>query len=309
MRTKFFLLLTAMMLLVGTNVRAQITEAEIQKADVNGDFDVNVADIVGAIDIMDNLGKPDGVYKYYLGIISVEQLFDDENHIVDENYIVSLINNSTTTYTGKPSTITIPNSGSKNDWVIWIFDSKMGTPHFNLFDPDKLSSERPELSGYTIFFWPKSYYDARSLGFEWNSSSGLTYQDGDVNSDGLVDESDIKAVINTMKKIENMGGLKKNFYLGLTNIRKTVWTESDFNGYSATPLTEFRTPAVTNDNPFIILIHPASWGTIENTTVDGERRNPWIYNTPWITSLPSNYKAAITRADDTQYFTDIEWTE
>ena len=68
MKTKLNLLLTAVMLLLGSSsVFAQSGSTNPAKGDVNGDGEVNVADIVAVIDIMKNGGGTATVGYFYLG--------------------------------------------------------------------------------------------------------------------------------------------------------------------------------------------------------------------------------------------------
>ena len=203
-------MLISAMLLVSTSVRAQISEAELQKADVNGDGCIDVADLNGIICIMNELGDPNGEYRYFLGEVAAE---DAEN----QEYLESLIQNSSSTFKGKPSKITLPEYSDDNSIVIWIYDETMGYPAVthNGFgtgdgDADDVGIVLPK--GYKMKYWSNGGFqvDIRWLA-AYNSefiNSGIQYDDGDVNKDGQVNSLDINTVISMMPNSAQLEGVK-----------------------------------------------------------------------------------------------------
>lgn len=97
---------------------------------------------------------------------------------------------------------------------------------------------------------------------------------------------------------------KNNYFIGIANMYKTTWTESDFNSYSATAVTEMLTPRATGDN-VILFIYPESWGEI--TSVNGGS-SPWVKDTSWFT-LPDGYTAVFTQFSGDHYFKSIHWSK
>lgn len=181
MKTKELFLLVAATLLVSINASAQITEAELKNADVNGDGSIDVADMNGIICIMNELGDPNGEYRYYLGEVAAE---DAEN----KEFLETLIQNSSSIYHGKPSKITLPEYSDNNSVVIWIYDETMGYPAVthNGFgtgdgDADDVGIALPK--GYKMKFWSNGGFqvDIRWLA-AYNAklyNSGIQYDDGD----------------------------------------------------------------------------------------------------------------------------------
>lgn len=80
MKTRFFFLLLAAVLLGSVSVKAQ-SETPL-KGDVNGDGKVDVADIVAILEIMKNNGDTTGETKYYWYIGTNSS----ENYITGANY-------------------------------------------------------------------------------------------------------------------------------------------------------------------------------------------------------------------------------
>ena len=94
------------------------------KGDVNGDGVVDVADIAAIIAIMKNGGGTgEGLYKYYLGVVS------DEN-IQNQTYINNLITSSSSTSDSPLTSITLPSGASSNNGYehIFIYPASWGTP-------------------------------------------------------------------------------------------------------------------------------------------------------------------------------------
>lgn len=262
MNTKKLFMLLAAVLLMSTNARAQIPEAEIQKADVNGDGNVDVADIVGVVDIMKNLGKPDGVYKYYLGVVTEEQTNNDD-------YLYSLIQNSSTTFTGLPSTLKLPSAESDNMYIVWIYESKMGRPtiYLNNWSVGWLY-ELPNHPEYDIMWTDKAkmYGDIDSeCKIGWRShrpkgeNTGLSIQDGDTNGDGFVNQTDIQVVTEMIKLTDGIdkGEFGYQCYFGVTN--KESVTEEDLNKSVLIKPTRITSEACSS-NTWTAWVWPTSWG-------------------------------------------------
>ena len=280
MKQKILMLLAAV-LLISTNVRAQISEAEIQKADVNGDGNVDVADMVGVMDIMKNLGRPDGEYKYYLGVVTEEQLTNQE-------YVNSLIQNSTTTYKGKPSIINFPVATSYDQWYVWIFDSKMGQPDviednktkWGSGGAEELGFSNPE--GYTVW-WSSALTHEATRDVRWTTphstsywDAGFEYNEGDVDNNGVVNEEDLNIVKENMKVTSTLEGVKYGWFF-LTedkanelygNNMFSEWVEeqmSHLNGVYTCRPNKLHVPKTAN-RVYYFWIYPTSLGIVENIT-------------------------------------------
>lgn len=270
------LFLMAAMLLMSVCMFAQINTP--QKADVNGDGDVNVADMVGVMDIMKNLGHPDGEYKYYLGVVTEEQLTNPETL---QEIVNSQIQNSTTTYKGKPSALDLVEG-----YNLWIYDSKMGQPDVmdqngfkcSPFTVEDLGISNPE--GYTVgVYWSSSY----TVNVRWltpHSTSywdaGFEYSEGDVDNNGVVNEEDLNIVKEDMKVASTLEGVKYGWFF-LTedkvnelygNNRFSEWVEeqmSYLNGVYTCRPSKLHVPK-TGENGYYFWIYPTSLGIVENIT-------------------------------------------
>ena len=149
MKTKFFLLLTAAMLLLSVNVSAQTKKAAKTKAvrtektvkkttpnkapattplkgDVNEDGVVDVADIAAIIAIMKNGNETTPKNNYFLGAVPVTK----------EIFTLSDLTEYKAT---KPSSITVNISDGQNYLAVWIYPASWGEPTamMNLGDNDK----------------------------------------------------------------------------------------------------------------------------------------------------------------------------
>jgi len=240
MNTKKLFMLLAAVLLMSTNARAQISEAELQKADVNGDGNVDVADITGIIDIMKNLGHPDGVYKYYLEVVTEEQ-------ITDQAFVDQIFSTPPSEFNGKPSSMEYLSSDSNDKYMFFAFETKMGellvihsktntqTSYGSLKDaettaPDGFStlllSDLKANGGSKLdLIWqtPTSNHPGSAFGYPY---CGLQYQDGDVNDDGVVDDADLEMVRKAMKKDIGTEGVK----YAMLFITDQELNEKDMNG-------------------------------------------------------------------------------
>ena len=273
------LFLMAAMLLMSVCMFAQINTP--QKADVNGDGDVDVADMVGVMDIMKNLGHPDGEYKYYLGVVTEEQL-------TNQGYVNSLIQNSTTTYKGKPSVINFPVAMSNDQWCVWIFDSKMGQPDvtdangfkWGTDDLKELGISNPK--GYTVW-WSSAYTFENTQDVRWltpHSTSywdaGFEYSEGDLDNNGAVNEEDLNIVKEDMKVASTLEGVKYGWFF-LTedkadelygNNRLSEWVEeqmSHLNGVYTCRPSKLHVPE-TGEKGYYFWIYPTSLGIVKKIT-------------------------------------------
>ncbi len=291
-------MLLATVLLVSTNARAQISEAELQKADVNGDGNVDVADINGVIDIMKNLGKPDGVYKYYIGVVTGEQ-FDNRD------YMYSLIQNSTTTFTGLPESIKYPDSVSNEEYIVFIYDSRMGLASIKEWPYGTNRDNMLESYGFSIIC-DLGNRCGMELNLIWttsgfiNYSNYITYQDGDVNADGWVNQSDINALTNMIKITSTMPN--ERYYVGVSD--KIVFTEDDLNKTALTKPTILSfggAPAGTNN--YQTFVYPAAWGKPTSMMAGGlDGKGGWFWGEDaGMESLPPGYTAAVAKGGAVTY--------
>ena len=278
----------AAMLLMSVCVFAQSYSS--LKTDVNGDGNVDVADMVGVMDIMKNLGHPDGEYKYYIGEVTEEQL---ENPETLQEMVNSKIQNSTTTYNGKPSVINFVAG-----YNLWIYDSKMGQPTVGdasfmfraaPYTAEDLGITNPE--GYTVnvqymgvnctqylrWLTPHSTY-------YWDA--GFEYSEGDVDNNGLVNEEDLNIVKETMKATSTLEGVKYGWFF-LTedktnelwdnnqNNRLSEWVEEQMdhlNGIYTCRPTKLHVPG-TGEAGYYFWIYPTSLGIVEKITNRDEHTN------------------------------------
>lgn len=308
MKKKILMLLSAVML-GSAGAFAQIAEAELQKTDVNGDGNVDVADMVGVMDVMKNLGHPDGEYKYYLGVATEEQLNNQETF---QEYVNSLIQNSTTTYKGKPSVINIPVAPSKNQWMVWIFDSRMGQP--TLYDnsgfqyvygtAEELGISNPE--GYTVWFREAVTHEAKAY-VRWSTpfsksswEAGFEYSEGDVDNNGVVNEEDLNIVKENMKAASSLEGVKYGwFFLTgedeaklLDNNKLSEWVEEQMdhlNGvYTCRP-----SKLHVKEKGYYFWIYPTSFGNVEKLT--DTRGTSFYYDTASDLSItpPQGYNVLV----------------
>ena len=310
MNTKKLFLLLAAVLLMSTNARAQISEAEIQKADVNGDGNVDVADLTGIIDIMKNMGKPDEVYKYYLGVVTIEQLSNDD-------YLYSLIQNSSTTFTGLPSTLKFPSAESNEMYIVWIYESKMGRPTIrqNNWSVGWIA-EFPDYPEYDMMWTDQAKMRGdidSECKISWRSrrpkgeNTGLSIQDGDTNEDGFVNQADIPVVTEMIKLTEgiNREELGYNCYLDVTD--KEIFTEEDINRSVLIKPTRI-TCGASSSNTYQTWIYPASWGRPVSMISSLSNDNcvaSWNYSD---LILPEGYTGAWRQGSGNETF-EITWPE
>lgn len=316
MKTRIFMLLAAM-LLISTNARAQISEAEIQKADVNGDGNVDVADMTGIIDIMKNLGKPDGVYKYYLGIATEEQLTNQE-------YVNSLIQNSTTSYNGKPAILNMP-ATNYNQYVLWIYDSKMGQADVrsNRFRTGDGSAEDAGIlnpDGYSVRFW--SNLNATSFNVTWFTPSpeniyegGFEYTEGDLDNNGIVNEIDLNNIKDKIKAVLSLEGVKYGMFfisyeeeIGLDEAAFSSWIEEKLamseSKYVCRP-RKIRTQR-TKEKGTYIWVYPTSLGIVERITDRSGAGTGWLSASDLGITPPQGYDFFVRESDMNAIF-KIVW--
>lgn len=278
MKTKKLFLMAAM-LLMGVCMFAQINTPH--KADVNGDGDVDVADMVGVMDIIKNLGHPDGEYKYYLGVVTEEQLTNPETL---QEIVNSQIQNSTTTYKGKPSALDLVQG-----YNLWIYDSKMGQPDvtdqngfkYSPYTVEDLGISNPE--GYTVGVYESSSYTVNVRWLTPHSTSywdaGFEYSEGDVDNNGVVNEEDLNVVKENMKVASTLEGVKYGWFFltedkvnelwdNNNNNRLSEWVEeqmSHLNGvYTCLP-SKLYVPK-TGEKGYYFWIYPTSLGIVEKIT-------------------------------------------
>lgn len=270
------LFLMAAMLLMSVCMFAQINTP--QKADVNGDGDVDVADMVGVMDIMKNLGHPDGEYKYYQGVVTEEQLTNPETL---QEIVNSQIQNSTTTYKGKPSALDFVEG-----YNLWIYDSKMGQPDvmdqngfkYSPFTVEDLGISNPE--GYTVGVYSSGPHTVNVRWLTPHSTSywdaGFEYSEGDLDNNGVVNEEDLNIVKENMKVFSTLEGVKYGWFF-LTedkvnelygNNRLSEWVEeqmSHLNGVYTCRPSKLHVPE-TGENGYYFWIYPTSLGIVEKIT-------------------------------------------
>ena len=165
-------------------------------------------------------------------------------------------------------------------------------------------------AGQTVYMLcPTSWMDKWTNAFIEDNSGEVFYFSDDVDVTTIPEYSIYKTQtlyetsIMTLK-IQH----QNNYYVGLTNPSKTKWTLSDMNCYSATGITSFTAPAVTDNNTVNVMIVPTSiWGTPTSMKVGGEIRNPWINDPTWPETLPAGYTAYFTQFGQPTEITDIVW--
>lgn len=317
MKRLFFLLL-AVVLLDSMSSSAQVTEAELQRADVNGDGNVDVADMVGIIDIINNVGKTDGDYKYYLGIATNEQAEDID-------YLNSLIQNSSSMYHGKPTTLTLPHSESNDGLIIWIYDERMGYPNVthNGFgtgdmDYDEIGLNEPD--GYKIKLW-----DLKELTFDikWVAphlknvyNLLVEYEGGDVNNDGKVNQTDLKVVIDIMKKIEKIDDIKYGMLflpyeqaIAMSSEDYTKWITEQMNNvtttYSHRPSRVLFPP--TSEKGEYIWVYPTFFGKVKDITAFSGVGVGCVSADDCGITPPVGYDFFVREADGGKYSFNIIW--
>ena len=324
MKTRFFMLLAAM-LLISTNARAQISEAEIQKADVNGDGNVDVADMTSIIDIMKNLGSPNGVYKYYLGVV-----LDDDEHVYNQEYVNSLIQNSTMVYNGKPSVLNFPTTMYENELVLWIFDSKMGQPDlrhggFHIGEGSFEEIGLPEPNGYKVIYRSHSGQDGvADNGFQANITwytpfsiyeAGFEYTEGDLDNNGIVNEIDLNNIKDKIKAVLSLEGVKYGMFfisyeeeIGLDEAAFSSWIEEKLamseSKYVCRP-RKIRTQR-TKEKGTYIWVYPTSLGIVERITDRSGAGTGWLSASDLGITPPQGYDFFVRESDMNAIF-KIVW--